>query len=288
MKAPRPHPPARTVKASEVTHLLSFPKCGRTWVRLMLGVVIARHFELTGRVKPAEVLELTPLVKYHPRVPPVLVSHDDDPQWRKPEELGQSKRKYRQSKVIFLARDPRDVVVSVYFQMKKRLSVDPSVPRRREALKGVYSRMFPYEGDLASYIREDVGGFETIIHFYNIWAENRHVPRAFLLVEYEQLHQDALGVLRGICDFVGLPNVSDTTLEKAVAFTSFDNMRRLEATDAFRSFMLRPSDVHDDESYKVRKGKVGGYKEYLSQGDLEYVNRIMRQKLSPFYGYEAD
>ena len=41
-------------------------------------------------------------------------------------------------------------------------------------------------------------------------------------------------------------------------------MQKLEAAGAFDSNILHPGDVRDPESFKVRRGKVGGYREYLS------------------------
>ena len=41
-------------------------------------------------------------------------------------------------------------------------------------------------------------------------------------------------------------------------------MREIEATEAFGDKILAPRDVTDEESFKVRRGKVGGFSEYLS------------------------
>ena len=40
-------------------------------------------------------------------------------------------------------------------------------------------------------------------------------------------------------------------------------MKKLEAAGAFDSKILKPGNVTDPESFKVRRGKVGGYREYL-------------------------
>ena len=252
----------------------------------MVRTVLVEHFGLTKQAAPREILELGSLSKYGRHIPHVAVSHDDDPHWRKPEELIQTKNRYRQNKVIFLVRDPRDVIVSWYFQMTKRLTDDPNYrPRRVAMLRGEADRMTRYKGDLSTFNRRDVGGFESIIRFYNIWAKNRDVPRRFLLVKYEHLHKDTLGILKCICEFIDLTDVPNETLERAVASTSFDNMRQLEADNTFRSFILRPGDVKDIETYKMRRGKIGGYKDYMNEEDMEYVNKIMRETLSPYYGY---
>jgi hypothetical protein len=47
--------------------------------------------------------------------------------------------------------------------------------------------------------------------------------------------------------------------------------------------VLSPGDKNNQESYKTRKGKVGGYVEYMDDDDLEYARRIMTQHPNPFY-----
>ena len=66
----------------------------------------------------------------------------------------------------------------------------------------------------------------------------------------------------------------------ALEFSRFGNMKKLEAAGAFASKILQPTDVADPESFKVRRGKVGGYTDYLTGDDLAYATEAMR-KLDP-------
>jgi hypothetical protein len=47
---------------------------------------------------------------------------------------------------------------------------------------------------------------------------------------------------------------------------------------------LHPGDVRDPESFKVRRGKVGGYREYLSAEDQQFAEAALT-KLDPRFGY---
>lgn len=238
--------------------LISFPKCGRTWLSLMLGKVFTLRYEL----RETQLLELHRLARSYPDVPRIKVTHDDNPFWKIPSELEQSKQKYQDRKVILLIRDPRDVIVSSYFQKARRM--------RR------------YEGDLSSYIREERGGLDTLVRWYNIWADSRHLPSNLLLVRYEDMHQDAEAQLRRVLEFLNLDHIPSELVREAVQYASFDNMRRLELQNGQRSFRLRPKKLGDPESFKTRKGKVGGYLEYLSDEDVEFVNCKLGE-LSDFY-----
>lgn len=244
--------------------LISFPKCGRTWLRLMLGMAIAKHFNLEHPDLISAIVDLQPLARLHPDIPKICVTHDDKPLWKKAVMLNESKEEYKNAKVIFLVRDPKDAIVSSYFQKTKRY-----VGKKHGA----------YEGELSAYIREEVGSLDSLLAFYNIWAANRHIPKDFLLVRYEDMHVNIQKELQRTLSFIGLNNISDDIIKEAIKFASFDNMRRMEEEGKL-AVRLQPGDSKDPESYKTRKGKVGGYTEYLTQDDIEYINQRMREGFS--------
>lgn len=250
------------VKSADVL-LISFPKCGRTWLSLMIG----KSIELQFGLKNASVLELDQMAIAHADIPKIVVSHDDNPFWKEPHRLSELRTKYKQKKIIFLVRDPRDVLVSSYFQKKHR-----------------WKR---YDGDLSDYLYEKKGGFEAIIKFYNIWATNRHIPKEFVLVRYEDIHKDPYRELRKVLQFIGIKRFSDEVIADAIEFASFDNMRKMEEEDTYKSGKLRVANSGDKESYKVRKGKIGGFADYLSIYEIEYLNKKMNETLTSFYGYKV-
>ena len=255
-------------------YLISYPKCGRSWLRLMTGKAISLHYSLPEEEKT---LFLDGRKKLHPEVPKISVVHDDRPMLKTPAELETNKDKFRGKKVIFLVRDPRDVIVSSYFEAVKRGQMFGKNPyQTREA---------HFDGNLSEFIDRQHGGFDTILKFYNIWAENRSVPEGFLLVRYEDLKQDANGELERVLEFLGLENVSDETIDEAVYFGSFENMHRLEENGRFKSGILKPADKEDMDSYKTRKGKIGGYQDYLTEDEIRRLNAKMHQTLNSYYGY---
>ena len=253
------------------TYIISYPKCGRTWLRMMLGKLFHDHFGLDIE-DPKLLLETIKLRQLDNRIPSVRFSHDDVPQKKLPNEVSADKSMYSGSKVILLVRDPRDAVISNYFQFMKR---------GRKQLSGVPD----YQGDLSSYLRYELGSLDSMIRFYNIWAQNRHVPLGFLLISYEGLHEDTARELRRVLDFIGLDDVDDWTIKRAVEFARFENMRRMEAEGMIDSKRLKPGDSDDPESYKTRRGKVGGYIDYLDPEDIDYLNSKIGADLDSYYGY---
>ena len=236
-------------------YLLSYPKCGRTWLRLMIGKALDEHYRL-GVANP---MELGRMHTLHRGIPRIRVTHEHA---HLAETIEPSKQRFRDKTVVFLVRDPRDVVVSMYFEASRRSTL--------------------FAGELGDFIRRRAGGLDAILEYYNVWESNRHVPRRFTMVRYEDLHRSPAAVLAAVLAAMELP-VSPAAIETAIGFSRFDNMRKLEAANAFKSARLRPADAGDAESFKTRKGKIGGYREYLTAADLDYVNTRIAARLSPYY-----
>lgn len=235
--------------------LVSFPKSGRTWLRVLIGKV------LSDRYGEDFTIELERLASEN--IPFIHMTHDKAEKADKP--LESNKSKYRDKKVAFLVRDPRDVVVSYYFQCTKRQDL--------------------YEGDISGFVRDLGFGIERIINFMNIWNESQSVPEEFILLRYEDFHSNPVGELRNFIDFVGIDGVDETLIRQAVEYGSFQNMRRMEEKGVVEGTRLTVQTPADREAYKVRKGKVSGYKEYLSESDVEYVNDRVAALLNPVFAY---
>ncbi len=242
-----------------VVLLVSFPKAGRTWLRVLLGKALSLHFGGADE----NLIELQKLSDANPEIPRIKPKHDDNPHLKTPGELVTSKSEYADRKVILMVRDIRDLAVSTYFQMTRREN--------------------RFQGDITRFLRLQRGSVDTMIRFYNIWAENRDIPADFLLVRYEDLHADPHSQLRRVLEFVGVEQVSDETISSAVEFASFENMRKMEAADSLGSERMRPKDQSDPESFKTRRGKVGGYVDYLNPQDIEMLDRRIARELSPMY-----
>jgi len=276
-----------TVDPTVDTYIISFPKCGRTWLKLMIGQAIVGHLGISNTNLLDTLLDSKfPLAKLHPSLPKIQFTHDDDPHWKKPNELMKTKTHYQNTKVIFLVRDPRDLVVSTYFEQKKRVQFWLNSLTETPHLQDYQERLNPYEGDLSSYLNEEVGSIDTIINFYNIWAKNKDVPREFLLTRYEDIHQNPHGELRRIIEFLGIANIKYEVLDEAVNYASFDNMRQMETAEMANSYSLKATDKNDPESYKTRKGTVGGFVEYLSSEEIQAINCKINQSLADLYGYK--
>lgn len=238
--------------------IVSYPKSGRTWLRVILGKLLCDQL----RIRDQEVLQLDKLSEAA-RLERTDFTHDgSDLLAHLPlEMLERDKTAYRNSDILLLTRDLRDLMVSCYFQAVRRICV--------------------YRGPISSFIRDPRCGAEKVLTFYAIWHDARHTPRSFTALSYEEMHEDIAAAAIKAARWIGLsPEPND--IKRAITFASFDNMRRMEETGAFGSQRMAPGNRQDPESFKTRRGKVGGYRDYLSEEDIAYLDEVEARLGNPF------
>jgi len=237
------------------TFLVSYPKSGNTWARFLIAHLVRPNekidFSNVNRVIPGpEVTRNRDLIRL-PR-PRIVKSH----QYFDP----------RYPRIIYIVRDPRDVVVSQYhFQRKRKLLADH----------------FP----LTEFVRLFLAG-ETC--FYGSWGEHvaswlatRHGTPGFLLLRYEDMIQDTAQELSKVACFLNLPATPDL-LERAVDRSSADRMRQLEKSQA--QLFTSTKDTRQDIPF-VRAAKPGGWQSSLPPECAAQIEQAWGQIIQ-WLGYE--
>ena len=244
--------------------IVSFPKCGRTWLRFMLGNVFNDYFQLN--LDYDAMLELKKKVHYRNlRIPFIDIHHDENAYKKHISNIHFRTEYYRGKRIIFMVRDPRDVVVSQYHQLSKRQHL--------------------IDSDLSAFIRSEKGGLPCIVKFYNEWYRGIGCTREHLILRYEDLKADTFGELKKLILFLKLDCIPDAYLHQAVEASAFARMQKLEKNGDFRNDRMSPEDINDVQTFKARKGKVGGYVEECSAEDIAFMQTYIRDHLSPEIGY---
>jgi len=86
-----------------------------------------------------------------------------------------------------------------------------------------------------------------------------------------------------ILGFIGWPDYGPDTLDQAVAAGSFENMRRLEANDTPGNVRLQPPADGNPEGFKVRRGVVGGFRDYLADPDIAWIDEYINSELDDVF-----
>ena len=254
--------------------LVSWGKSGRTWFRVMLSRFYQQHFGL----KTEYMLEFDNFHRLNKDAPKVLFSHNNyiRDYLRKHDDLDH----YKGRKLVLLVRDPRDVAVSQYFQWRYRM-----LPRKK-ALNA-----YPPHGadvDIYDFVCNPACGIPRIVEALNAWAQSLPgLGETALLLRYEDLRADPAGVLAKVAAFTGTPG-SPAHIETAKDYAAYENMKQREAQkDGMRGSgqRVKPGDEGNPDSFKVRRGKVGGYRDYFTPEQVQIVDAMVNDALDPSFGY---
>jgi hypothetical protein len=248
--------------------IVSVPKSGRTWLRAFVCAYFCKRYGLEFTLRPERYCQ--------PGIPRLIFSHDLFEHRTKGDLWDRLRGKYlvprrelSRAKIILLARDPRDCFVSLYLQLTRR---DPNAPVELR------------QKSVSDMLCDGRFGVRAIVGTMNDWMEEFSGRDNFTLIRYEALRASPAEHFRDLLAVLSEPTPDMTMFQEALEFSRFENMQKLEAAGAFDSKILRPGDVRDPESFKVRRGKVGGYREYLSAEDQGFAANALA-KLDARFGY---
>lgn len=238
--------------------LVSYPKSGRTWLRYIMSsylnevhkVGVDIDLKTTFRIVPNFDLDLErgiPAFESHlsaSGMPMILVTHLRHNRWL-----------FQRRPIVFLVRDPRDVMVSSYFHATRH--------KKR------------YDGDMSAFLKDSSQGLKSLIDYLNNWARALK-DHPHLVTSYEKLTVDPNAALTSVVNFIGCP-VSPEAATNAVAQSSFKSMRESEVSVGIPG---HDYDRTDEKSLRMRRGKVGGFHDYLTKEHISYIDHAVSKRLS--------
>lgn len=226
--------------------IVSFPRSGRTWLCSLIGLNICHYKGLDIRLAQLERAKL--VAATHDRTDKSLKVHADD--------LKTDKSEFKDERVLFLKREPKDTLVSAHLHATNR--------------KGNFN------GTLSEYVRDPRFGIEKILRFEEIWEDNANVPTEFMVITYEDLVDRTFQLLMAVCRFFGIP-FTEESVSRAVEDGHIDKLRKAEADGFFEGGIGRPKRPKNLDSYYHRKGGVGGYVDYMPPEDIAYCEEKINE-----------
>jgi alcohol sulfotransferase len=192
--------------------------------------------------------------------------------------LGEILEHFPEARVIHMVRDPRDVAVSQFFQWKFRMRPE------KKALNAYPEH--DSECSIFDFVMHEGGGMPKVIGFMNLWAQERSKLRQLSMIRYEDLRADPHTALSRVAEFLGIP-ADAACIQEAVDYASFENMKKKESGSGFRMSggRMAPGDQGNPDSYKTRRAKVGGYRDYFEDDQIVAIDRMVAARLDPFFGY---
>jgi hypothetical protein len=237
----------------EIFYLVSFPKSGRTWLRFIIANYLNLYFDLKIEVNLKTFFSIIPNddigkikgiagYKYvkDRRFPLILASH-------KP-----LNRINNDNKKIVLLRNIYDVLVSDYFQHVYYLK--------------------RFNGTISEFIRQENGSLFRYCEFINSVNKNDKI------ITYENMHKNIEAEVTKVLNFLGL-EIDVAILKNSIELSSFENMKESEKENSIAG---RPhkDGKYDENSARVREGKVNNYHKYLTQSDIQYIDEVSEKLLT--------
>jgi hypothetical protein len=237
------HHPGRNLRVyPDDVFIVSYPKSGNTWTRFLIANLVypeknpdfSNINELLPDPEAVRKRDLERAVR-----PRFIKSHQYfDPRFQK---------------VIYIVRDPRDVVVSEYYFDIKRQAI---------------AEDYPLPQFVSRFVRGEVN------HPHGSWGENaatwfytRRGDARFLMVKYEDLQSRAMEEMEKIASFLGVPAARER-LAFAIEQSSAKRMRELEKTQAHLWSSTR--ETRKDMPF-IRSAKSGGWKAELPQASVAEI-----------------
>ena len=181
---------------------------------------------------------------------------------------------------VFLARHPCDIAVSWYIQFTKRVSIP-----KRELINARLAH--PIDHTTISrwdFVMKSEIGLPSLIDFLNRWERNVSRMKNHLIIRYEDMRAKPAELLRNVTSFFG-ESFTDAEIEEAVAFSSFENLKRLEGSRVLTHGGYNKVDPKDPDTLKVRRGKILGYRDDFPPERVAEMDALVAERLSPTLGY---
>ncbi len=164
--------------------------------------------------------------------------------------------------VIYILRDPRDVVISAADHYG--LTLDQGVQMMAD--KTSRGRGMP-----GNTVHELMGSWSDHVRSWTAW---KHTP--LLVLRYEDMLADSLGQLGAVARKLGITQ-DEARIKRAVEFSSFKKLQAQEADTGF-------SEKSVNSQRFFRSGRAGGWREVLTPAQAAAIETVHGEQMRRF-GY---
>ncbi|XP_078094074.1 amine sulfotransferase-like [Mustelus asterias] len=240
----------------DIPLLVSYPKSGTTWLQQIISLILSNANDTGEKFKnlyaKAPWIEY-PLFKTVSRDYQLLTTHLNY-------HMVPNIVKSKMIKIIYVARNPKDVIVSSYHFHK-------------------YSRFLKTPKDFQDFVEQFVEGNV----FYGSWFDHirdwySHKDELnFLFVTYEEMQKDLRSVIEKVASFLN-KKLDAGTLESILDQCTFNSMKENPQTN----YQDVSGMFYSDKGSFYRKGIVGDWKNHFLVSQNEWFDSIYQERMADF------
>ncbi|KAL5702246.1 hydroxyjasmonate sulfotransferase [Ranunculus cassubicifolius] len=254
-------------KARDNDVILASPmKCGTTWLKALVSTIVHGCNNLVEEEDPLVTKnphDIVPTLEAdfnktfdHSTMPSPRVLHSHLPFHFLPDPMKSSP-----CKLIFVARNPKDVFVSMYHFLN--------------TLRTPEQGPYPVNEIFESFC-EGVYTFGPYFdHVLGYWNESLKNPKKILFLKYEDLKREPMANVKKLAEFLGKPFRNDEEADQVIWRCSFDRLKNLEVNTKGS-----PAIFDWKCTSFFRRGAVGDWKNYLAEEMGEKLDQITCSKLA--------
>ncbi|MDJ0863280.1 MAG: sulfotransferase domain-containing protein [Gammaproteobacteria bacterium] len=259
--------------------IIGHPKSGNTWLKVM----ISHLYQVRHGLPASQTIGSDELALRNAAIPRLAATNGHySYEGRVGEMLDANApdNALRHKPIVVLVRNPCDIAVSWFFQFTKRQSA-----AKQELINHFIAHPIDRHSiAMWDFVRNSDIGLPFLVDYLNQWERNLAKLENGLLVRYEDLRTEPAVWLKNITRLMG-ESFDDGEIHQAVEFGSFDNLRKLESKGFFRWGGLTLRNPSDPNTFKVRRGKVNGYRDYFTPEQVQELDELLVSRLSPTFGY---
>ncbi|NXX88253.1 ST3A1 sulfotransferase, partial [Centropus bengalensis] len=237
--------------------IATYPKSGTVWTQNILSLIIHEgHRKGTENV---ENLDRIPWLEYNLKnmdytsfpLPRAFATHL--PYYLVPRDM-----RNKRGRIIYVTRNPKDVLVSYYHFSKFIKSLEEISDFN------VFMERFLAGKVLGSSWLDHVAGWYSHAEDFNI-----------LFLTYEEMKKDLRSAVLKICNFID-KKLSEEEVDSVVRQATFENMRK----DPRANYENLPEDIIDkNKGSFLRKGTVGDWKNTMTVAQNEKFDEVLQEKI---------
>ncbi|XP_060609202.2 amine sulfotransferase-like [Anolis sagrei] len=237
--------------------LITFPKSGTIWTQNILSLIL--HEGHRNGTEDMDLLDRVPWLEYNVRnidyvnrpSPRLFATHL--PYYLAPKGL-----KMKRGKVIYVIRNPKDVLVSYYHFSKVSVKLE---------------EVEDFEIIMERFLAGKVVGNLWLDHVEG-WSSQRDNLNILFLM-YEEMKKNLRSSVLKICNFLGR-KLTEEELDDVVDKASFDKM----SADSRTNYSTTPPDVLDfSKGCFLRKGTIGDWKNMMTVAQSERFDSVFKERM---------